>query len=55
MIELSTDEADELLEREDMTVFSSFDAHLAYATRYDETPLDSLVRAYYLYGSALGA
>ena len=53
MIELSTDEADELLEREDMTVFSSFDAHLAYTTRYDETPLDNLVRAYYLCGSAL--
>ena len=51
-MKLTPEETHELLDREDISVFPSFDAHLAYSTRYDETPLDSLVRAYYLGGPA---
>lgn len=48
MIILSQEETNELLAREDMTVYPSLHAHLAYSERYDETPLDTMVRAYYL-------
>lgn len=33
---------------EDLTVYPSLYAYSAYSARYDETPIDSLVRAYYL-------
>ena len=33
---------------EDLTVYPSLYAYSAFATRYDDTPIDALVRAYYL-------
>lgn len=33
---------------EDLTMYPSLYAYSAFATRYDETPLDALVRLYYL-------
>lgn len=38
-------EPDELV---DLTVYPSLYAYSAYAARYDDTPIDALVRAYYL-------
>ena len=32
----------------DLTVYPSLYAYSAYACRYDDTPIDTLVRAYYL-------
>ena len=55
MMILSTEETEELLDRDDITVYPSLYAHLAYATRDDETPLDTLVRAYYLGCSGIKA
>lgn len=55
MITLTTEEQDELMERDDMSVHSSLYAYSAYWARYDETPLDSLVRSYYLYLPATAA
>ena len=48
MMNLSAEETDELLARDDIAVYQSPYAHLAYSCRYDETPLDVLVRTYYL-------
>jgi len=33
---------------EDLTLYSSFYAYSAYSARYDETPVDTLVRLFYL-------
>lgn len=33
---------------EDLTVHPSLYAYSTYTTRYDETPLDALIRTYYL-------
>ena len=45
---LSTEEVNELMERDDIAVYYSIYAHLAYESRCDETPLDTLVRLYCL-------
>jgi len=55
MTNLTPEETTELLARDDMSVYPSFDAHLAYFTRYDETPLDALIRTYYLGAARLSA
>lgn len=52
---LSTEEVNELMERDDITVYDSLYAHLAYAARCDETPVDTLVRLYYLSGFDVAA
>ncbi len=44
---LATDQY-ELEDLEDLTVYPSLYAYSAYAARYDDTPIDALVRAYYL-------
>ena len=33
---------------EDLTLYSSFYVYSAYCARYDETPVDTLVRLFYL-------
>ena len=52
---LSTEEVNELMERDDIAVYDSLYAHLAYADRFDETPVDTLVRLYYLSGFDVAA
>lgn len=55
MIELSTEESSELLERDDIAVHDSVNALFAYTSRYDETPIDVLVRTYYLESLRIGS
>ena len=55
MMILSTEEVNELMERDDIAVYDSLYAHLAYAGRCDETPVDTLVRLYYLSGFDVAA
>jgi hypothetical protein len=55
MMTLSTEEVNELMERDDIAVYDSLYAHLAYESRCDETPVDTLVRLYYLSGFDVAA
>ena len=52
---LSSEETEELLDLEGMTTYPSAYAHFAYTARYDETPIDTLVRVYYLESFRIGA
>ena len=45
---LSSEEVNELMERDDIAVYDSIYSLFAYASGYDETPVDVLVRHYYL-------
>ena len=55
MMKLSPDEVNELMERDDIAVYDSLYARLAYESRCDETPVDTLVRMYYLSGLDVAA
>jgi len=50
----SVEQLDPEDELEDLTLYSSLYAYSAYCDRYDETPIDVLVRLYYL-DPAVGA
>ncbi len=45
---LTLDQLDPEDDLEDLTLYSSLYAYSAFSERYDETPIDSLVRLFYL-------